>query len=62
MVLFEICQRFTSYFLNELRVSLTRIFGFQLAALALKMNHSVTHYVIKISRKIPLNELNELIL
>ena len=41
---------------------LTRIFGFQLAALALKMNHSVTHYVIKISRKIPLNELNELIL
>ena len=32
-----------------LRKSLTRIFDIQLAALALKNNHSVIHYVIQIS-------------
>ena len=38
--------------------SLTRIFDFQLAPLALENWHSVIHYVIQIYWKIPLNELN----
>ena len=40
----------------------SNIWFFELAALALKNNHCVIHYVIRISWKIPLNELNELIL
>ena len=42
--------------------SLNLIFDFQLAALALKNNHSVIHYMIQISWKIPLDKLNEIIL
>ena len=42
--------------------SLTWIFDFQLAALALENWHSLIHYVIQIYWKIPLNELNALLL
>ena len=52
----------TKHVKRSLTKSLTRIFHFQLAALALKNHHIVIHDVIQISWKIPLNELNELIL